>query len=194
MNFLRKPNDQIAQHLGLRYPNDRKKAVEILMHLQKGFCAYSERYLKPLDSVELEHFDPRKKNTPNDGIENWHAVIRWMNAHKARKIENYEPLPDLENWDSTRVWYDRGLFVCREDDREAHNLIEFLGVNRQEVFEERAKHIARLKNLLEKAGVKMLLEILEDSPDQMDFPSAIQAELGIAVFDLIANALGSNND
>ena len=40
----------------------------------------------------------------------------------------------------------------------------------------------------------MLLEILEDSPDQMDFPSAIQAELGIAVFDLIANALGSNND
>lgn len=100
MKFLRKDAAQIAQYPGLRSSNTRERniAVTVLVQLQKGFCAYSERYLKPLDSIELEHFDPRKKNKETDGISNWHAVIRWMNAHKARKIEDYEPLPDITKW------------------------------------------------------------------------------------------------
>ena len=129
MNFLRKEITQIAQNAELHYPKDRDKSVEILIRLQKGFCAYSERYLKPLDSVELEHFDPRKKNTATDGFTNWHAVIRWMNAHKARSIEKFQPLPDITSWVPDRVWYEHGQFVCREEDQEARNLIDFLGVN-----------------------------------------------------------------
>lgn len=187
MNFLHKDSAQIAQNADLRYPGDRDKAVVILIHLQKGFCAYSERYLKPLDSVELEHFDPRKKSTEADGFANWHAVIRWMNAHKARSIEKYEPLPDIASWAPDRVWYERGLFVCRADDHEARNLIDFLGVNRQEVFEERANHIARIRNMRRKVGYNMLIEILKESPEQLSFPTAIQSELEIPAFDLIEN-------
>lgn len=89
MNFLPKDNSRTASYRDFRYPKDRDEAVQALTTLQKGYCAYSERYLKPLDSVELEHFDPRKKGTPEDGFENWHAVIRWMNAHKSRRIENF---------------------------------------------------------------------------------------------------------
>lgn len=185
MNFLRKESAQIAQNSELLYPKDRDQAVEALIKHQKGYCAYSERYLKPLDSVELEHFYPRKKNTDVDGFANWHAVIRWMNAHKARRIENYEPLPDIITWDPKRVWYERGLFVCREDDKEAQNLINFLGVNRQEVFEERANHIARIRNMRQKVGDDMLFELLSETPEQLSFPTAIQAELDIDVFEMI---------
>jgi hypothetical protein len=86
MNFLHKDGAAVEQYGDLRYPQDSEEARDALIGLQKGFCAYSERHLKPLDSVEVEHFDPRKKNTPADGFNNWHAVIRWMNAHKFRRI------------------------------------------------------------------------------------------------------------
>jgi hypothetical protein len=185
MNFLRKEGTDIARHDQLRYPKDRDKAVAALIGIQKGFCAYSERYLKPLDSVELEHFDPRKKNTEEDGFSNWHAVIRWMNAHKARSIEKYEPLPDVASWNGERIWYERGLFVCRDEDTEAKNLIDFLGVNRQEVFEERANHIARIRNMRNKVGDEMLMEFLSEDPEQLSFPTAIAAELGIPAFEII---------
>lgn len=191
MNFLLKTSAEFAQYRELRYPKDRDAAVNALMRLQKGFCAYSERYLKPLDSVELEHFDPRKKNTDADGFDNWHAVIRWMNAHKSRSIENYEPLPDIGSWTTDRVWYEHGLFVCREDDQEARNLIDFLGANRQEVFEERANHVARIKNMRKKVGDAMLLEILSESPEELSFPTAIQTELGIPAFEIIDRHLES---
>jgi hypothetical protein len=194
MNFLHKNSAEAAKYHALRYPKDRDRSVKILIRSQKGFCAYSERYLKPLDSVELEHFDPRKKNTDADGFENWHAVIRWMNAHKARSIEKFEPLPNLESWTTDRVWYEHGLFVCREDDAEARNLIDFLGVNRQEVFEERANHIARIRNIRLKVGDVMLLEILNECPEQLSFPTAIETELDIPAFDMINRYIESHQE
>lgn len=185
MNFLHKDSAEITQHKDLMYPKDRDKAVRLLVGLQKRYCAYSERYLKPLDSVEIEHFDPRKKNTDLDGFGNWHAVIRWMNAHKARKIDHYEPLPDLESWTPDRIRYKHGFFICDEGDLETVNLIEFLGVNRQEVFEERSNHIARLRYIQQKWGDEILIEILNESPEDLSFPTAIKAELGIPAFELI---------
>ena len=106
----------------------------------------------PLDSVEVEHFDPQLKNTSSDNIQNWHAVIRWMNSHKARKVENFRPLPDLARWDPERVRFEDGEFVCDENDTEADNLIRFLGVNKPEVFDHRAKHVARIKKILQLVG------------------------------------------
>lgn len=194
MNFLRKERPQIEENTGLRYPKDRAKAVATLVRLQQGFCAYSERYLKPLDSIDLEHFDPRLKNTTADGFANWHAVIHWMNAHKARSIEKFEPLPDITGWDPHRVWYVDGEFVCDEGDLEAQNLIDFLGVNRKEVFDERANHIARIRSMRQKVGDTMLFEILSESPEQLSFPTAIEAELGIPAFEMIDRHLESHQE
>jgi hypothetical protein len=185
MNFLHKDRAEAEIYGDLRYPQDRDKARQALIRLQKGFCAYSERYLKPLDSVEVEHFDPRKKNTTADGFKNWHAVIRWMNAHKFRRIDHYEPLPDLESWMPDRLHYKHGLFVCDDEDFETRNLIEFLGVNKQEVFEERSNHIARIRNMQVKCGEDMVIEILSESLEDLSFPTALEAELGIPAFDLI---------
>ena len=185
MNFLHKDSTAIKQHGDLIYPRDRDAARDALIRLQKGFCAYSEKYLKPLDSVDIEHFDPRKKNTTEDGFGNWHAVIHWMNLHKYRRIDRYEPLPNLEFWTPDRIRYEQGLFVCEEGDQETKNLIEFLSVNRQEVFEERSNHIARLRYIQQHVGNDILIELLRESPEDLSFPTAIFAELGIAAFDLI---------
>jgi len=185
MRFLPKDRTIAQGNLGLRYPADRAKIREELVFLQKGFCAYSERYLRPLDSVEIEHFDPRLKNTPADNFLNWHAVIRWMNAHKSNRIENHDPLPIPTEWTSDRVSYNRGEFVCAEDDFETMNLIEFLGVNRPEVFDERARHVARLRHIERISNRQQLLEVLEVSPEELSFPSALEAELGIPAFEMI---------
>lgn len=192
MNFLPKDKAKTEPYSGLRYPQDRDKAVHALTSLQKGYCAYSERYLKPLDSVELEHFDPRKKNTEEDGFKNWHAVIRWMNAHKSSRIENFEPLPEIESWTAARIRYKHGLYVCDDEDIETRNLIDFLGVNKQEVFEERSNHIERMRGIQQKFGDQLLIEILSESPEDLSFPTAIEAELGIPAFDLIDRHLGTD--
>lgn len=39
--------------------------------------------------------------------------------------------------------------------------------------------------MLDKVGKGCLLETLTESPDQLSFPSAIESELGLPVFDLI---------
>lgn len=186
MKFLHKDPEAIKDHHDLAYPADRKSACTVLINLQKGFCAYSERYLKPLDSVEVEHFDPRLKGTVADGIRNWHAVIRWMNAHKSRRIHDFEPLPDLGQWTSNRVRYERGCFTCDETDGETRNLIEFIGVNKPEVFEERANHVARIRRVGILCGnIESLHELLSESPEDLSFPTALEAELGIPAFELI---------
>jgi hypothetical protein len=46
-------------------------------------------------------------------------------------------------------------------------------------------HIARLKKMRDMVGNDMLLEHLEEFPEQLEFPSAIEADLGIPAFDLI---------
>lgn len=88
-------------------------------------------------------------------------------------------------WTTSRIRYEHGLYVCDEADAETRNLIDFLGVNRQEVFEERANHIARLKNMRLKVGDEMLMEILRESPEELSFPTAISAELGVPAFEMI---------
>ncbi len=194
MRFLHKSPDSIVEYRQLQYPSDRNTAKDVLVTLQKGFCAYSERFLKPLDSVEVEHFDPRIKNTESDGFHNWHAVIRWMNSHKARRIQDYEPLPDLDVWSEKRVRYERGGFVCDDDDRESDNLIKFLGVNKPEVFEERSKQVALIRRLQVLCGdIESLHDLLIEHPENLSFPTALEAELGIPAFDLILRLKNADN-
>lgn len=193
MKFIVKKPEELVAFTGLRYENqtERRQAREALVDLQHGFCAYSERYLKPLDSVEVEHFDPRKKGTASDSISNWHAVLRWMNAHKARKIDPFLPLPELSDLASGRIRYDRGEFVCADDDIEARNLIEFLGVNRPEVFDERSKHVQRIKRvreLCERCGDDFHA-LLRESPEDLSFASALEGDLGVPAFQLILESV-----
>jgi hypothetical protein len=43
----------------------------------------------------------------------------------------------------------------------------------------------------QKVGDEMLMELLSESPEQLSFPTALEAELGIPAFDLIDRNLES---
>lgn len=193
MRFLPKDQAALAAHAGLSYTSraDRRQAVALLQSLQWGFCAYSERRLKPLDSVHIEHFNPDLKGTPQDSILNWHAVIGWMNQHKPRRIEDFLPLPDISTWSFSRVRYERGEFVCSEpDDVPTQNLIRFLGVNRPEVFAERRGHVEHLRRLQAMLGSEEFADLVSSSLDDLNFPTALEAELGLPVMDWITRPQG----
>lgn len=184
MKFLVKTSADLEALSGLSYENttDRKKARELLAVSQRNFCAYSERYIKELDSEELEHFDNRLKGTSEDGPSNWHLVVRWMNAHKRRKIENYEPLPDLDEHLNFDLIYKGGLFRSASEDCAVENLLTFLGVNRPEVVAERTNHVNRLR-LLQQMAPEALIESLGNHPEEYAYPTALKAELGIELPD-----------
>jgi hypothetical protein len=84
MKFLSKSKESIILAEGLVYRQNSSKnnhrLKEMLMVEQKGYCAYTEKYLQPLDSVEVEHLDAAKKYA--DDYYNYYAVIRNANLYK----------------------------------------------------------------------------------------------------------------
>jgi hypothetical protein len=190
MRYLKKvPTSEIVQQ-NLNYKKGatvaNRKIRQILSAEQLGFCAYSERFLRPLDAFDVEHFDPRLKHTDQDSYWNWYSVLHWVNQHKAKKIEPFEPLlaPYADDL-MTRIRYAEGIFVPIDpNDHLVQNLIDFLGVNRPEVYEERRKHVRRIvaqQNLYMTAGwsKETFWDDLVDDPDKLSFFSALQAELGL---------------
>ncbi|MCA9142699.1 MAG: hypothetical protein KDB05_07925 [Planctomycetales bacterium] len=154
------------------------------MREQRGFCAYSERFIQETDSCDVEHFDPRIKHRAEDGYWNWYAVLHWMNNHKPRKIEPHLPL--LTPYSSelkSRIRYDSGQYVVVDDkDREAKNLISYLGWNRPELADDRARHVSRVRELRGFfSNDTEFLAYLHDDPMSKSFATAVEAELGIAI-------------
>ena len=84
MRYLKKINNSAIVVNNLNYANAGQRADirAALINEQQGFCAYSERFIKHTDSVDIEHFDPRKKDTTDDNYYNWYATLRWLNSHK----------------------------------------------------------------------------------------------------------------
>lgn len=190
MKFLPKPAAFLAAHCGLTYPGDRKAAIQALVSIQHGFCAYSERRLKPLDSVEIEHFDPRLKGTDRDGIANWHAVVRWMNAHKSRRTVDHLPLPDPQDESiSDRITSRQGaLHPLNPLDTEIVRLLNYLGANKPEVVEERQHHLGRIRRLMQVAtqtgdDLRELIPV-----EELSFATSLETELDLPAGQWIAES------
>ena len=190
MKYLSKKNDSeiLKKEWKYKTKSQRPKIRAALLKEQKGFCAYSERYIQQTDSPEIEHFDPRIKPTSKDGYQNWYAVLNWLNIHKPKKIEPHLPIlhpssPDLKE----RILYKDGLFqVANKDDEEAQNLINFLGWNKMEVVTDRQKHVQRVKFMKEMLAEETLfLEQLKKDKLNLSFATALEAELGIDIDTLL---------
>lgn len=177
MKFLSKKDQSEAQGLSYDIASQRSRIQELLLEEQRGFCAYSECYISQIDSAEIEHFDGRLKSTEQDGYQNWYLVYRWMNAHKPKKLdERFLPIlhPSLS---AGRIRYNEGIYVpTKEDDLEAQSLINYLGFNKEELFEERQNHIARIKQLKELIGADFM-NYLSNHRQELSFCTALEAEL-----------------
>ena len=196
MRYLKKINNSPIITNNLNYANvgQRNAIRRELTNEQKGFCAYSERFIKHTDSIDIEHFDPRKKNTLDDDYYNWYATLHYLNSHKPNIIDPYLPIlspysPDL----AVRVTYEDGLFKeVNPDDIEAKNLINFLGVNKFEVHSDRSKHITRINTLKNLCGGddQLFVEKMIEDRDNLSFATALEHKFDLDIDSLILQSQG----
>jgi hypothetical protein len=191
MRYLKKINNSpiIINNLNYNNAGDRTDIRRELINEQQGFCAYSERFIKHTDSVDIEHFDPRKKNTPDDDYYNWYATLRWLNSHKPYNIDPYLPILTPNNADLvTRITFEDGLFKeVDPGDIAARNLIDFLGVNKFEVYTDRVKHINRINALKNLCGSddQLFIEKMIEDQDNLSFATALEHKFNLAIDNLI---------
>ena len=190
MKFLKKNihSKIVEEGLAYRNPNQRNRIRQILKEEQKGFCAYSERYFTNTDSIHIEHFDPRIKNTDEDNYNNWYAVLAWMNEHKPKKIDKFLPIlfPNSEDIKEKIEYYDGKFIPIDSADIESKHLIEFLGFNKYELYQDRANHIDRIKSIKSLCeNDEEFLHVLSNDLTNLSFLTALEAELNIELFNLL---------
>lgn len=186
MRYLRKSEQSAIIKQGWRYATShhRSHIRNELLKEQNNFCAYTERYITPIDACDIEHFDDRKKNTDEDSYWNWYAVHHWINLRK-RPIEHF--LPIMSPYDETlseRVRYSDGEFrAVDETDIEAIHLIEFLGWNDPTIAAYRAKTVARIKDLraLFNGDDALFLAYMTARPEYLSFISVLEVELSLSL-------------
>ena len=190
MRYLNKSNESQILQQGWRYATSHhrpKIREELLKREQKGFCAYTEKYIvQEMDSPEIEHFDERLKNTADDSYWNWYAVIRRANQIKMKKkIADF--LPILQPYDTSlpsRVRYENGAFrPVNNNDTEAANLIEFLGWNDPTLANYREKTVRRLKDMHRNffsGDDAAFLDYIKENPENLSFITVLEAEFGFS--------------
>jgi hypothetical protein len=190
MEYLRKTPDSCVVAAGWQYPRDAWAIRESLLNEQRGFCAYSEQFVRATDSCDVEHFDPRLKSTDRDSYWNWYTVLHWMNLHKPRDIRPFLPILEPHNPDvAGRIGYENGQFIAlRNGDQEAENLIRYLGWNRPELAADRRRHVSRIRDVRGWFGedIAGFLAFLRERPDCLSFITALRVELGLDVSQLWA--------
>ena len=190
MKFLKKDKNSkiIKEKLDYNIQSQRKRIRELLLLEQDGFCAYSERYAQNTDSIHIEHFDPRIKNTDDDNYENWYAVLVWMNEHKPKNIDKYLPIlfPNSENI-KEKIEYQDGKFVpINSNDIESKHLIDFLGFNKYELYQDRLNHIKLIRDIQNMCdSSEDFFEILSSDKSNLSFITALEVELGLNLSHLI---------
>ncbi len=190
MKYLGKTSDSkiIREDLTYSVPSQRGKIRLYLLEEQKGFCAYTEKYICETDSYDIEHFDPAKKGSPDDGYHNWYAVRSWINQRKPRKKDEVMLLPYAEDV-ARRIKFDSsGLFVVTNpEDIEAKNLLAFIGINRPEVYRDREKHVERIRSLKSLCGTDdaLFFRMMAEHKDYLSYASALECILGIDLTELI---------
>jgi len=186
MKYLSKTTESEILKQGWLYSkqSERTKIREALLEEQSNFCAYSERYIAPIDACDIEHFDDRLKGKDEDNYWNWYAVHHWFNMRKRRLDDRF--LPIMRPYDERlhqRIKYENGAFhAVDEEDIEAANLIKFLGWNNPTIAAYRAKTIARIVDLRALfQDDATFVEYLTSEPENLSFITVLEAELGLSL-------------
>ncbi|WP_188049938.1 hypothetical protein [Flavobacterium sp. GP15] len=166
------------------------KISQILFGEQKGFCAYTEEYLGRADARDIEHFNPKLKDTDADSNQNWFLVKHKWNSEKSTKWDNFQPiLYPTDNDFETRIIYDNGDYrVSDSADLEAANLIKLLKLDDIPLADERKRYIKRKALEIETFGVSnedFFKILIEDNVNQISYLRAIQEEFNINIWQML---------
>lgn len=191
MKFLTKRSDSEIIKQNLVYTNNtikNRELQQLLLHEQKNFCAYSEKYVQELESVCVEHFNAALKGTVSDNYYNYYAVLHKINIQKLdEKYRNASFMTSLffqtPNGFASMIRYIDGVYEeINPADEEAKELIDFLALNSPELHKQRIKHVNRLRDNFKLAGFdskEQKLEYLRKDNDQLSFITALEIELGL---------------
>jgi hypothetical protein len=189
MKFLSKSADSEILFEGHTYRINGDNSIlrALLLNEQKNFCAYSEKYIEGLDSVEVEHFNPSLKG--DDNYYNYYAALRDCNMHNKKMYSTYRNASFFSSLFfqdkvefAKRIKYDEGQYMeINEADVEATQLIGFLGFNRTTLYRHRQNHISRLKRTFEDAAYseEQKIEHFRNHRQDLNFITAIEIELGL---------------
>jgi len=137
-----------------------------LLDEQRQFCAYTEIYCDRHASVDVEHYDPRLKDTPSDSYENWYAVKHLPNMKKGKvarfKVHLPLPLPTALSSISPDIGYnlDEHQFYSKSENQSVKNLIKLLRLNYEPFRSDRKeKHdfLSKMKITLGNDFINLLL-------------------------------------
>ena len=190
MKFLTKNKNSSILKDDLKYKKNynvnNKKLKERLLKEQKNFCAYTEKYIHELDSTEVEHFNSSIKY--NDNYYNYYGVIRATNLFKISK--NYSGslfFQNIEEFKSRIKYKDFIYSILIENDKEAQNLISFLGFNNNKLYIQRKRHVKRLRKLFDMVNYEKsdYIEYFKNHKEELSFITALEYELDIKLANLI---------
>ncbi len=186
MQFLskNKESDILKASLVYKPKGDNTVLRDKLIAEQFNYCAYTEKYLQPLEQVDVEHFDSSKKNTADDNYYNYYAVI--TTANKYKKDEEYvgasfftnkffQNKTELDN----RIGFANNIFYEKQDaDTEARDFIDFLGLNHPKLSQERKTHIKRMTGHFTNAGygIDKIQSYFKEYPSELSFITALNVE------------------
>ncbi len=198
MKFLAKSDKSAILAEAMTYKEgstskNRKLRVRLLAE-QHGFCAYTERYVE-LHTVEVEHFTSSKKG--HDDYYNYYAVIRDANARKMVRDDAFQDASIHENRFFQRAggfeerirFVDGGYEEIDPDDQEACDLITLLGLNDAKLFRARSKHVRRIRNWFDLAGLseEEQLSYFTMDPEELSFITALEHDLGLDLEHLLGS-------
>ena len=194
MKYLKKTETSEILKQNLRYKSgnteNNRRIRELLVIEQNGYCAYTEKKLTGLDSVEVEHFNPVKKN--EDDYYNYYSVIRRANQLKTRTENQTEfqgaSFFESRFFQSQNGFEERIAFIPDDlkyearspDDKEAKQLINYLNLNDVDLITERRNQIIMLNDFCgDDSGT--LKAYLKKHPERASFPTAIEAAFNITL-------------
>ncbi len=186
MQFLSKNKDSdiLKESIVYRPKGDNTFLRDKLIAEQFNYCAYTEKYLQPLEQVDVEHFDSSKKRTVADNYYNYYAVITTSNKYK--KDEQYAGASFFTNrffQDNTelnnRIGFANNIFYEKDEaDTEARDFIDFWGLNHPKLSQERKTHVKRMTDHFSNAGyeIEKVNEYFKEYPSELSFVTALNVE------------------
>ncbi len=189
MKFLSKRADSKILQNCMRYsnnPSKNKELKEALLEEQKGFCAYTEKYIDHLESVDIEHFNSSLKNTNEDGYYNYYAVLHKVNINKLDEKYSDAKFHEtlfFQNKDvlDSRIFIsdDMLYMVTDSEDIEAKDFVDFLMLNSNSLYEARKKHISFLSDMLKQLGDQKFLDLFKRHKSTMSYISVIENKFNL---------------
>jgi hypothetical protein len=191
---IKKPDSEILKQ-NLQYiegnSGNNRKIKGILLAEQKSFCAYTDECLTRTEPGEIEHFNPKLKNTPQDNYNNWHLVKHQWNLEKSEKWDNFQPVlsPIDETFEERIIYLDGDYLRVSEKDDEAKNLITLLKLDDAALASERKRYIARKRDEIKESNnndaFSFFRKLLEDDRCRVSYPRAIKEEFKVDILDMI---------